>query len=290
MSTPSRDVRLPVRISFPAAPFPAISSPAATFPAAARRVRHAARRRPVLLAAEAARATTELAGFALLAPLLASAPRGDGHAVLVIPGWLAGDRSTLPLRRCLRLLGYTVHGWGQGVNRGPTVGSVAALRGRLSTLARESGGPVSVIGWSLGGMYAYELARRNPANVRQVITLGSPAPSRGRRRSATTTASQIVEAAAHSGVLIPVTPRPWRETGSLRVPVTAVYSRTDGVVAWRSCLLAAAPRRQNIAVHSSHLGLGHNPAVVHLVTDRLAQPPGRWKPFRPGPLLRHAYP
>lgn len=254
---------------------------------AAAAVGRAIGRRPVLLAAEPARATTELAGFVLLAPVLAWVPRGDGHAVLVIPGWLAGDRSTVPLRRCLRLLGYRVRGWGQGVNRGPTVGSVAGVRRRLVELAAESAGPVSVIGWSLGGLYAYELAARNPANVRQVITLGSPARS---RPTTARTASRVADAVAHRGVLPPVTPRPWREAGSLRVPITAVYSRTDGVVPWRACLIAAAPRRQNIAVHGSHLGLGHNPAVVHIIADRLAQPAGKWQPFRPRPLLRNMYP
>ncbi len=243
--------------------------------------------RSVLLAAEPVRASTELAGLALLSTVLAWQPRGDGHAVLVIPGFLAGDRSTVPLRRCLRLLGYSAHGWAQGVNRGPTVGSVASLRRRLTELSASSGGPVSVIGWSLGGLYAYELAARNPANVRQVITLGSPARGRPRLVQAASRAADVVSSHAAAA---PALPRPWREPGSLRVPITAIYSRSDGIVAWQSCLMAAGPRRQNIAVHGSHLGLGHNPAVVHVIADRLAQPAGRWRQFRPRPLLRHFYP
>jgi pimeloyl-ACP methyl ester carboxylesterase len=221
-------------------------------------------RRGLLLGAEPVRAASELASSALLTPLLAVQPRADGHCVLVIPGWLAGDRSTLPLRRYLKALGYEVHGWGQGVNRGRVDVSVAALRRRLSELARSSGGPVSVIGWSLGGYYACQLARRDPKHVRQVITLGSPATLRW--------------SGANAGF------------GPLRMPVTAIHSRSDPIVAWRPSRAEPAAQRQDIRVHGSHLGLGHNPAVLWVVADRLSTPPQRWKPYRPGPLLKPFFP
>ena len=224
-------------------------------------------RRGLLMGAEPVRAVSELASSALLAPLLAVQPRGDGHCVLVIPGWLAGDRSTLPLRRYLTALGYDVHGWGQGVNRGRAAINVDGLQRRLAELARTSAGPVSVIGWSLGGYYAVALARRCPTHVRQVITLGSPTTL---RRTVTNTG------------------RP--KAGPLQVPVTAVHSRSDPIVAWRPSLVRTAPSRQDIRVHGSHLGLGHNPAVLYVIADRLATPPERWEPFRPAPFLKPCFP
>ena len=243
--------------------------------------------RGLLVVAEPVRAVSELTTSALLAPVLALQPRGDGHCVLVIPGWLADDRSTLLLRRYLSTLGYDVRGWGLGVNRGATVGNVAALRRRLSDLARSSATPVSVIGWSLGGHYAYQLARRNPANVRQLITLGAPA---GMRRTRTRTASAIADGLAARRLGARAMPRPWEEGAPLRVPVTAIHSRTDPILAWQRSLLPPARKRQNVSVHGSHIGLGHNPAALHVIADRLAQPQHHWKPFLPARLLRPLFP
>jgi hypothetical protein len=76
----------------------------------------------------------------------------------------------------------------------------------------------------------------------------------------------------------------------LRVPATAVYTRSDGVVSWRACLLSPAAHRENIEVHGSHYGLAHNPLVLHLLADRLAQAERAWRPFTPGLLVRHLYP
>jgi alpha-beta hydrolase superfamily lysophospholipase len=214
----------------------------------------------------------------LVSPLLAVQPRGDGHCVLVIPGWLAGDRSTVALRRYLRILGYEVHGWGLGVNRGPTVSNVAALRRQVAELANTSGRPVSLIGWSLGGHYAYQLARRNPAYVRQVITLGTPATMTWNGSKA---GSRLADHVPTGRFHTPPIVRPWHERGTLRVPVTAIHSRSDAVVAWRTSLVRPAPRRENVRVHGSHLGLGHNPAVLYVIADRLAGRPGRGSRFGP---------
>ncbi len=127
-----------------------------------------------LLLTEPARGLAGLATLTLVAPWLSIAPRGDGHGVLVLPGLLASDASTTVLRRYLRLLGYQVRGWALGRNVGPTTAVLDGLPAALSALAAETGGPVSVIGWSLGGIYARELARQQAPQVRQVITLGSP--------------------------------------------------------------------------------------------------------------------
>jgi hypothetical protein len=238
--------------------------------------------RGLLMGVEPVRAISELAMSAVLAPLLAVQPRGDGHCVLVIPGWLASDLSTFPLRRYLSVLGYDVHGWGQGVNGGATTKNVAALQLRVAELARSSGSSVSVIGWSLGGHYAYQLARRNPAAVRQVITLGSPAALRW---IGSKTGSRMADLIPSGRVPAPAIPRLWDVGGSLHVPVTSIYSRSDAVVAWRRCVVRPAPRRPNVQVPSSHFGLGYNPAVLHVIANRLAQRPAQWKPFRPSPLL-----
>jgi pimeloyl-ACP methyl ester carboxylesterase len=240
-----------------------------------------------LLLTEPARAGLELAGAVAVAPLLAAEHRGDGHAVLVLPGLLGGDPSTLLLRRYLRWLGYAVSGWQLGANVGPTDAVVNGLRDRLTTLADTSGQRVSLVGWSLGGLYAHELARRSPGSVRQVVTLGSPVRLVRRRARAT---SQLFDRVSHLHVAPSVAPRVWSEAGPLRVPATAVYTRHDGVVPWEACRLPAAKRRENIEVHGSHSGLAHNPLVLHLLADRLAQPEGSWRPFRPGLLVRHLYP
>jgi len=236
---------------------------------------------------EAPRAAAELAAAASVAPLLAVERRGDGHPVLVLPGLLGGDVSTLVLRRYLSWLNYSVSGWNLGTNVGPTESVVSGLRDRLTELADTSGQRVSLVGWSLGGLYAHELARRAPGSVRQVITLGSPLRLAGRGGRA---ASRMFDGLSHLHVAPSMVPRPWTEAGPLRVPATAVYTRSDGIVPWESCRLPAGRRRENIGVHGSHSGLAHNPTVMHLLADRLGQHERAWRPFRPGVLVRHLYP
>jgi pimeloyl-ACP methyl ester carboxylesterase len=204
---------------------------------------------------------------------------------MVIPGWLADDRSTVPLRAYLRALGYDAHGWGEGVNRGPTFNSVVSLRRRLTARTAESGRPISLIGWSLGGYYASQLARRDPAMVRQVINLGTPVriPAPG-GKTGSVLADRLGKFPASTLVA-----RTWDEPGRLRAPVTAVHSRSDAIAGWRGCIVPPARRSQNVEVHASHLGLGHHPAVLHLIADRLAHDITHWRPFRPSLLLRPFY-
>src|SRR5680860_138840 len=240
-----------------------------------------------LLWAEAPRATLELAAASTLAPLLAADRRGDGHPVLVVPGFLHHDSSTMLLRAYLRWLNYSVSGWKLGANLGSTEAVVSGLRKRVASLAESSGEKVSIIGWSLGGMYAHELARRAPGSVRQVVTLGSPIHMAGRHGRST---SAAFDRMARLHISAPLVARPWQEAGSLRVPATSVYSRSDGIVPWEACRLSPGKHRENIEVFSSHHGLVHNPTVLHLLADRLAQPEHRWKPFVPGRWVVCAYP
>ncbi len=194
-------------------------------------------------------------GFSLLAaPLLLSAPRGDGHPVLVLPGFLASDASTDALRRYLRRIGYDAQAWKLGRNVGGVNRMRDALRRRLAEVQAESGRTVSLIGWSLGGVYARLLAVDMPELVRSVITYGSPF-TRDPRAS---NVSDLYE------------------------------TLTGGIVNWRSSLLRPSERSENIEVlGASHIGLGVNAAVLWATADRLAQPEGMFAPFgRGGPFAR----
>jgi pimeloyl-ACP methyl ester carboxylesterase len=224
--------------------------------------------------------------FLAASPLRPSLPSGDGHPVLLLPGLLADDATFLPMRRVLRKLGYRTHGWGLGRNIGPTFAAVRGMETRIDELADRYGRAVSLIGWSLGGVYARALARRRPEHVRQIVTLGSPIRMvhRGQTR-----ASSTFERFAHLHVEQPSYPL---EEGlpPLDTPATSIYSRCDGIVAWRACLDVPARNAENIAIRSSHLGFGHHPAAIWAVTDRLAQPEHAWTRFRPPPLLRPLFP
>ena len=206
-------------------------------------------------------------------------PKGDGHPVLVIPGFLAGPASTRYLRGLLRYLGYRTYDWGLGVNLGVREGLQETLEHRLVDLAVKRGRSVSVIGWSAGGIYAREIARAHPEVVRQVITMGSPI--RGdheqtrawrlyRRMNSGVLTDELMSEASRAARAEPLT-----------VPTTCIYSRSDGIVAWQLCTSEPAPQTENVEVHSSHLGYGHQRETLWVVADRLAQPEGEWAPFVP---------
>ena len=240
-----------------------------------------------LLATEVPRAGLDLAALVTISPLLATARRGDGHPVLVLPGLLTGDPATMLLRGVLRALGHNVSGWTLGTNRGATSRVVQGLRTRLERLHQESGQRVSLVGWSLGGVFAQELARASPNSVRGLITLGSPLqPRSGWSRQL----SKVVDEATHLPEVTARIPRVWAESGSLRVPATSVYTKNDGIVNWSTSTYAPGSRRENVRVRGSHLGLAHNPAVLWLLADRLAQAEQTWTPFQPPLALRPLFP
>jgi hypothetical protein len=237
-----------------------------------------------LFLTEPVRGVVDLAALLVAAPWLASAPRGDGHGVLVLPGLLASDTSTMPLRRYLGWLGYDVRGWDLGRNRGPTEEVLAGLPRALLAHARRTGRPVSLVGWSLGGIYARELARRNTKHVRRVITLGSPfALTDPRRQSRVHGPYQRLSDLQADSARLPTYEQRARP---LSVPSTSVFSRLDGIVSWQACVEPETERHQNVEVRCSHLGFGVDPATLWLIADRLAVPPGQHRPFRPPPLLR----
>ena len=236
------------------------------------------RRRTLLAVTEPARTLASAGAFAAGLPLFPLAPRGEAHPVLVLPGLMASDLSTRVLRGWLGRLGYPVVGWALGRNRGPTQEVVTELPALVDRLATEHGAPVSIVGWSLGGIFARRLALRVPHQVRQVISLGSPFALAGRPVDGSPGARVYQRLApVHTG-------RTSIPRGSLArplpVPSTAVYSRWDGVVDWQQCRQKPGPRSENVAVRSSHLGMGHDPAVLWVVADRLAQPADQWQPFQ----------
>ncbi len=239
-----------------------------------------------LYLSEPGRAVADYGLYLAARPLLPRLPRGDGHPVLVLPGLLADDVSTRALRAVLRRLGYQVHGWGLGRNIGPTAACVKGMRDKIDYLNDEYGRPVSLIGWSLGGIFARDLARRSPGAVRQVITLGSPFRI---ARHTQSRATKVFERFSHLHVEHRTFPLE-RDAEPLRVPATSIYSHFDGIVHWQTCLDTPGERCENIAVMASHLGLGHHPASIWAITDRLAQPDGEWKPFRAPLFLRPAFP
>jgi pimeloyl-ACP methyl ester carboxylesterase len=234
----------------------------------------------LLLLAEA-RGLFELNSSLMLSPLLMRAPRSDGHPVLTLPGFLASDLSMAPMRRYLKALGYDAYAWNMGRNLGGVASKRSALRDLVGRIHEITGRKVSIVGWSLGGVYARDLALQSPEMVRSVITLGSPFANDIRATNAT----RLYEALSGEGVDdIPEIRQ--AIAGDLPVPATSIYSRTDGIVNWRTSVLRPSATAENIEVHlASHIGLGVNPAALWAVADRLAQPEGTFKQFdRSGPF------
>jgi pimeloyl-ACP methyl ester carboxylesterase len=233
-----------------------------------------------LMLAEA-RSLFELNSSLLLSPLLMRAPRGDGHPVLALPGFLASDLSMAPMRRYLSELGYDSYAWEMGRNTRGISRMRLALRDRLAGIHAATGRKVSIVGWSLGGVYARDLALQAPDMVRCVVTLGSPFANDVRATNATRLYEALSGEAADDNPELRAA-----IAGDLPVPATSIYSRTDGIVNWRTCLLRPSDTAENIEVHlASHIGIGVNPAALWAVADRLAQPDGEFRQFdRSGPF------
>ncbi len=241
---------------------------------------------------EGARAVMDMTALANHRSLLSDAPEGDKHSVLVIPGFTVGDWSTRILRRFLRDKGYRAYGWGLGVNMGPKAGVAERLEDRTRQILAERREPISVIGQSLGGIYAREIARQLPEHIRQVITLGSPfrdvegTRSNVRRIFQWTTgiSPEEVKRRMDRDAMARILPK---------VPCTAIYSKMDGIAHWQSCVQKRDKsdkseksesadintRAENLEVLCSHMGMGYHPSVLYAIADRLAQPADSWTPF-----------
>jgi pimeloyl-ACP methyl ester carboxylesterase len=206
--------------------------------------------------------------------------------VIVYPGLSAGDYSTAPLRSFLKDLGYDAHGWHQGLNCGPREGVMEALREQVQHLYARHKRKLTLVGWSLGGIYAREMAKLEPDRVRAVVTLGTPFS--GHPKS--TNAWRLYELL--SGESSDDTQKYGQLAEAPLVPTTSIYSRSDGVVAWPCSIQKPSklnPHIENIEVVASHFGIGLNPMAWFALADRLAQREGRWKRFEPSGLKRVFY-
>ena len=189
--------------------------------------------------------------------------------VMVLPGFMGGDASTAVLRSFLSGLGYKVHPWLLGTNDGTERIQNELLR-RFMRLRQNYDQPIALVGHSLGGVFARELGREFPQDVAQVITLGSPFGITDvgavnplvRRLFEEVSGDSVENRRAQLLQADPGTP--------IGIPSTSVYSRSDGVVHWRTCLEKKTPLTQNVEVWGSHCGLVVNPSVLHVVADRLA--------------------
>ena len=198
-------------------------------------------------------------------PRLVTAPRGDGHLVIDIPGWKAPEVSGAPLRAYLRRLGYDARGWGFGTNTGNPRRDIERLAARVLQQVEEAGAPASLVGWSLGGVIAREVARLHPEAVRRVITYGTPVGG----PTYTTVARAYGRRSDDGGHR---ESRRLDETDPIRVPLTVLFSRRDGIVSWQACIDHASPSAEHVEISSTHLGMGFDPDVWAIVADRLAAP------------------
>jgi pimeloyl-ACP methyl ester carboxylesterase len=238
---------------------------------------HSHRPSKLLLLAEG-RAVYDAAAMIPMLALKRFLPQGDNHPVLVFPGFLASSRSTRPLRQYVADLGYRAHRWKLGYNMGYSYKLHYGMRDRVTELVERYGEKISLVGWSLGGVYARELAREMPDIVRQVVSMGSPFrghPSSSNVHKIFNMFTEVpYEEMPNSFLQDMAHPPP--------VPTTALYTRGDGVVAWQSTVeLSDRPDVENIHVGGAHMGLGFNPRSLFVLADRLAQPEGQWRPFKP---------
>jgi pimeloyl-ACP methyl ester carboxylesterase len=224
--------------------------------------------------AEMPRTLAAILALPLAWPDLRRQPRGDGHRVIVIPGFAATDRSTAILRAYLCWLGYEATGWGMGRNMGAATIGIhnERLVERLETAYRESGGPVTLIGWSMGGIMARLIARERADMVRGVITMGAPFTGDPFANSAW----RIYERLTGHSLSHPIAQEQIRVSKfAPPVPATAIYSTSDGVVAWQCCQEPHAPHTRSIAVRSAHCGYGFHGGVFAIIARALASPRGK---------------
>ena len=238
----------------------------------------------MFLALAEIRMVWETAALMACWPFMRSAPKGDGHTVFVYPGFMAGDHSTMFLRKFLRGQNLKARAaWGKGKNLSLQPGVEERLLADIDQ-AYEETGPVSLVGWSLGGAVARLIATRRPEKIRSVCTMGSPL-------AGTTAATNATELYEMLTGLNPDDPELFGLVSRMpTVPTTSIYSRSDGVVAWECSVQAKSAHTESIEVHASHLGMGTNPSVLYALADRLSQPVGEWKHFSASPRNRLVYP
>jgi len=232
------------------------------------------------------RALLEMAALPWALPLLARAPRGDGHPVLLLPGFMANEGTLVALKFFLQSRGYEVQAWGFGRNVGFTHRHASALEQKIRYMHHKSGRKVSLVGWSLGGMFAMHGAYEATDCVRSVITLGSPVTFDPEGSQSPPLVRALYRLVAHpmgTGAHVSqVRAKALRRPKALPVPISCIYSLSDGIVPPQEATIDGnRALHENIRVPGSHVGLGFNPIVLWILADRLAQPERQWRPFAP---------
>ena len=202
----------------------------------------------------------------LHAPDLLTQVRGKGERVLVFPGFGAGDFSTLILRQYLAYLGYNSAGWQQGINTGDVMVMIRTLTDAVRKQVQDTNAPVILVGWSLGGYLAREVAREVPNHVSQVLTLGSPIIGGPKY-------TRVAALFKDNGLSLDMIEQAIasRDKQLLQMPITNIYSKNDGVVAWEACIDHKSPDVEHFEVRSSHLGLGISADVFRIIARQLSK-------------------
>ncbi|MEZ4888446.1 MAG: alpha/beta fold hydrolase [Chitinophagales bacterium] len=239
----------------------------------------------LLFATDIGRGLIGLANYFASIPIFNMAAKGDGHPVLVLPGFGATDVSTHPLRYFLKKQNFTPYAWELGRNLGG-VDFLEDIIVRVQEIAHQHGQKISLVGWSLGGVFAREVARRHPGIVRQVITLGSPFQHVGHGNNI----KWIYEFVTQNEIegIDPQLIEDMKYPPP--VPSTAIYTKGDGIVSWKCCIeMIEDHQTQNVEVSGSHCGLGHNPVALFCIADRLSQRDGYWRKFKPSFLQQQLH-
>lgn len=230
------------------------------------------------------RGLLEMALLPASLPLLMEAPHGDGHPVLLVPGFMAGESTLIGLKLMLQNKGYDVHTWGLGRNMGFRSKHANALPQKIRHLHYTTGKKVSLVGWSLGGVFSMYGAQNSLECVRAIITLGSPISVDAAGSQSPSAVKALYRLVSHrlgagAHVMQPKV-KVMRERRRLAIPTSCLYSLSDGVVPPQEATIDGDPAlHENIQVPGSHIGLGFNGIVLSIVADRLAQPENQWKPF-----------
>ncbi|TAE76039.1 MAG: alpha/beta hydrolase [Bacteroidetes bacterium] len=232
---------------------------------------------PLLLVTELVRGAINFGTYFASLPLSPFLPKGDGHIVMVLPGFLTNDSVTVPLRYFLKSNGYTPKPWELGRNYANYEEIEEKMLNMIKRYAEESGQKISLIGWSAGGIFARALANEVPECVRQVITLGSP--FRGVvGKNNLQFLTEVITGKKNEDIENVILER---SAGALKVSNTSIYTRLDGIVAWQACLNEIEDHTsENVEVFASHIGLGFDPMTLVCIADRLAQPEDEWRPFK----------
>lgn len=193
-------------------------------------------------------------------------PTGDGHAVMFLPGFAMGEDALRTLAAAIRQLGYDVYGWGQGRNFGLSLRVLGAVVTRTEQIVRQHKSAISLVGWSAGGLYAREVARRHPALVRHVFAIGTPIRS---DRHAPLVQRWVGHFDRLRAVIGDCGFAP--DAALPRVPTTAIYSRTDAIVPWPTALEFEGACTENVEVDGGHFALGNSAQVLAIVARRLAR-------------------